>query len=242
MVKAKYAIQMLRSNQIISSKYNGILISGDRCHPKIQNNIVENNKKCGIKIEDNSKAEITERNVIKKNYNQGILIVEGCSAIITGNNVSQNLKANIAYGGQGSQYTRVERNEINGSVAEGIFIVEGHSDTLVRENEVNENKDGIVLYNSEGSIKENMVQYNQRSGILCGGQTDAEITDNKILSNVSIGVMIKDPSVPQLKANEICHNFYQLSLDKNTKRLEQYLTLNDVKGQNELPKRTCSIL
>jgi len=91
------------------------------------------------------------------NYNQGILVVEGCSAIITDNIVAQNLKANIAFGGQGSKNTRVEGNEVSGSVAEGIFVVEGQENTLVRNNKVTQNKDGIVLYNSEGKIRENNV-------------------------------------------------------------------------------------
>lgn len=173
----------IEKNKIFSSKYNGILIQGDGCHPKIVSNLVENNKKSGIKIEENAKADIMDKNIIKKNYNQGILIVEGCSALISENTISQNLKANIAYGGQGSQYTRIEKNEIIGSVSEGIFVVEGHADTQIKENKVNENKDGIVLYNSEGQVKNNEIHYNQRSGILCGGQTEAEITVTKYTLN-----------------------------------------------------------
>lgn len=106
---------------------------------------------------ENAKAEIKNKNEIKKNYNQGILIVEGCSAVIMQNTISQNLKANIAYGGQGSKDTRVEFNIITGSVAEGIFVVEGNENTLIRENEVTQNKDGIVLYNSNGRVKDNKI-------------------------------------------------------------------------------------
>lgn len=197
--------------------------------------------KCGIKIAENARAEITNENYIQKNYNQGVLIVEGWSASISENKISQNLKANIAYGGLGSQYTRIERNEIFGSVAEGIFWVEGHKDTIIRENMVNENKDGIVMYNSEGSVKENTIQFNQRSGIYWGGQTNVEVISNKVNNNVSIGIMIKDPSVPKLMSNEVHDNFYQLSLEKSSrKRLDTYLSTNEIKGQNELPKSAWS--
>lgn len=199
--------------------------------------------KCGIKIAENARAEITEENVIQKNYNQGILIVEGCSASVSNNKIWQNLKANIAYGGQGSQYTRIERNEIYGSVAEGIFWVEGHKDTIIKENTVNENKDGIVMYNSEGTVKENTIQFNQRSGIYWGGQTTTEVISNKVNNNVSIGIMIKDPSAPKLMSNEVRDNFYQLSLETKSskKRLDNYLSSNEIKGQNELPKSSWSI-
>ena len=142
--------------------------------------------KWGIKLTENARAEITNENLIQKNYNQGILIVEGCSATISDNKIYQNLKANIAYGGQGSQYTRIERNEIFGSVAEGVFWVEGHKDTIIKENTVNENKDGIVMYNSEGTVKENTIQFNQRSGIYWGGQTSVEVSNNKINNNTII--------------------------------------------------------
>lgn len=97
----------IEKNEIKESKLSGIHIQGDNSNPKITNNIVVNNKKCGVKLTDNSKVDVLKENKIKKNYNQGILIVEGCSAIITHNVISQNLKANIAYGGLGSQHTKI---------------------------------------------------------------------------------------------------------------------------------------
>lgn len=112
------------------------------------------------------KPILSINNVIRKNYNQGVLIVESCCAIIIDNFIGKNLKANIAYGGDNSQKTRIENNEIQGSVAEGIFVVEGHEDTVIRNNEVIENKDGIVLYNSKGKVQDNKIHKNQRSGIL----------------------------------------------------------------------------
>lgn len=65
-------------------------------------------------------------------------------------------------------------------MAEGIFVVEGHSGTLICQNVVEQNKDGIVLYNSEGTCRNNEINENQRSGILIGGQTDAKVFDNEL--------------------------------------------------------------
>ena len=98
-----------------------------------------------------------------------------------------------------------------------------------------------MLYNSEGSVKENTICENQRSGILCGGQTTAEFTNNEVTANISIGILIKDPSAPILRENKINGNYYQLSLEKTQKRLDVYLTQNQIEGKNELPKSACCI-
>ena len=65
-------------------------------------------------------------NVIQGNYNQGILIVEGSSAEIIANKIENNIKANIALGGEQTGKTRIMYNYIfNSKSGEGIFVVEG---------------------------------------------------------------------------------------------------------------------
>lgn len=76
------------------------------------------------------------------------MLVEGTSAWIQNNTLSKNLKANIAYGGRNSGKTKIEMNEIKHSTAEGIFVVEGEESTLIFENIINSNKDGILVLNS----------------------------------------------------------------------------------------------
>lgn len=137
-------------------------MSGKHCHANIASNTIKNNRKCGIRLIDQSRAEITNGNFIHKNYNQGICIEEGSSAKIFDNTISKNLKANIAFGGDASQHTRIERNEISGSVAEGVFLVEGRNQTSIYENIIKENLDGISLFNSKGKIEHNIIEGNQR--------------------------------------------------------------------------------
>jgi len=76
------------------------------------------------------------------------LLVEGTFAKITNNQISKNLKANIAFGGRNSGKTKIEMNEIKHSTAEGIFVVEGEESTLIFENNISSNKDGILVLNS----------------------------------------------------------------------------------------------
>ena len=193
---------IIKNNEIFESNSNGIYVEGDNANPKIINNIIENNKKWGIKLTGGAQIDILKNNDIRKNYTQGILLVEGWSAVIEENSISKNLKANIAYGGQGSQNTKIINNTISESVAEGIFVVEGHENTIITENRVEQNKDGIVLYNSHGSCKENTIKENQRSGILIGGQTDAEISSNILSGNICSQIMIKDPAQAKIKKKD----------------------------------------
>ena len=97
------------SNKVCSSKFNGILVMGQSgvspCSPLIKKNQIDNNRKAGIKVCEGARAEITEKNTIEKNYNQGVLITEGSSAKVISNIIQKNLKANVAFGGEGSGRT-----------------------------------------------------------------------------------------------------------------------------------------
>ena len=73
-------------------------------------------------------------NVIQQNYNQGILVVEGSYARIISNKIDQNIKANIALGGQRSGMTRIKYNYIENSKSEGIFVAEGEPTLIIEDN------------------------------------------------------------------------------------------------------------
>lgn len=97
-------------------------------------------------------------NVISHNYNQGILIVEGSSAEIIANEIKHNIKANVALGGKETGKTRIMYNYIKHSKSgEGIFVVEGEKDLLIEDNYIEHNQDGVVIVNSDGKIKNNIL-------------------------------------------------------------------------------------
>ena len=77
----------------------------------------------GIKAVDGAVLSIVD-NSIMLNFGQGILLVESTYAHVERNKISQNYKANLAFGGAASADTVVIRNEIRESRAEGIFIIE----------------------------------------------------------------------------------------------------------------------
>ena len=145
-------------------------------------------------------------NIIRYNYNQGILIVEGCYATIIANKIDANIKANIAIGGEKSGMTKVKFNIIENSKSEGIFVIEGEDKLLVDDNIINNNFYGVVLVDSKGIIKNNQILDNYTSGLLTEKNTTALIQDNVIAKNMTTGVIIKDPSLPDLKSNHIYEN------------------------------------
>lgn len=141
--------------------------------------------------------------------------MEGSSCKIKENSIAKNVKANIAYGGKGSSGTVIDRNEISESMAEGIFLIKGEGTTMIHENVIRDNLDGISLVDSAGKIDHNLIEGNQRCGIQCAGHTIADINENQIKSNILIGIMVKDPSDPKIGFNYIKDNHYQFSVDKH---------------------------
>ena len=183
-------------------------------------------------------------NVIQHNFNQGILLTEGCAAQIIANKIDHNYKANIALGGESSGLTRIKYNYIENSLQEGVFVIDGQRELVIEDNIIENNHDGIVLVNSEGQVKDNVIKSNQRSGIMTCSKTAAYIDQNTIEDNLVSGIVIKDPSLPILRRNQIQKNFYQLQMERNVaeKKWRVYQKENpQIVGQNEIPKATCNI-
>ena len=134
------------------------------------------------------------------------MIVEGSSAKVISNKIENNIKANIALGGEKTGDTRIMYNYIFSSKSgEGIFVVEGEKDLLIEENQIESNQDGVVLVNSNGKVKNNKIMRNTRSGVLSAGKTKAKVINNHIEES-NTGVLIKDPSELFMRRNEICKN------------------------------------
>lgn len=183
-------------------------------------------------------------NVIQGNYNQGILIVEGSSCEIIANKIDNNIKANIALGGEKTGKTRILYNYImNSKSGEGVFVVEGEKELLIEDNQIEFNQDGVVLVNSDGKIKGNRIVHNTRSGVLSAGRTFSHVVGN-IVEGSNTGILIKDPSELTLRKNEICKNNVQVEMERRgaKKFWSLYQRENPkIKGTNAIPQATCNI-
>ena len=134
--------------------------------------------------------------------------MEESIATIEDNIITSNMKANIAFGGKHSGRTIIKKNDIANGKAEGIFLVEGEDEVQISENKIHENADGIVLFNSKGKITNNEIFGNQRSGVMTAGTTNTTIERNKIQSNLTCGVLVKEPSYPLFIDNSLKENHY----------------------------------
>ena len=146
-------------NKIERNKNNGILCKGENNHTEIRrNHKINSNSMAGIKAIDGAVLRIVD-NTIMLNFNQGILLVESTYAHIEHNLISQNYKANLAFGGAASADTVVLRNVIREGRAEGIFMIESGFAWIVR-NEIVDNADGVVLFDSTPFISGNQIEHN----------------------------------------------------------------------------------
>jgi parallel beta-helix repeat protein len=62
-------------------------------------------------------------------------------------------------------------------------VIEGEEKLLIEDNQIIGNNDGIVLVDSEGFVRENVIRANLRSGILTANATTTIIDSNLIEEN-----------------------------------------------------------
>ena len=130
-------------------------------------------------------------------------------------------------------------------------MVEGEEDLGINENWINKNSDGIVLFNSGGKVLGNAFKQNQNAGVQTLGVTTAEIVDNEIEGILredgggSIGILIKDPSDPVLKANRISNNRLEVEIESKKNRRKMYKKIkegqNRIQGNFERQGRVCAM-
>lgn len=86
-------------------------------------------------------------------------MVEGTSAHIELNEIYTNFKANIAFGGDNSADTVIYNNKIYASRSEGIFVIESGF-SWIKANDIYDNNDGVILFDSCSHITENNIHEN----------------------------------------------------------------------------------
>lgn len=147
------------------NEWNGISVKGLNNQSHIEHNhTIYMNKKAGIAVDDRAFAKIY-RNKISNNLHQGILIVENSNAFIEGNHIFQNIKANIACGGDDAQDTTIVRNRIYQGVSEGIFVMLCGRISIYN-NDIYHNYDGVVVMEACPDISFNRIKDNKSNGIM----------------------------------------------------------------------------
>ena len=108
--------------------------------------------------------------------------MDTASGYIEKNDIFQNYKANIAYGGNNSADTVILNNLIYQSRSEGIFAIEAGF-SWIKHNDIYDNSDGIIIFDSSNHISNNQIHENQRCGIIMSGSSFPQIEQNQIFGN-----------------------------------------------------------
>ena len=102
-------------------------------------------------------------------------------------------------------------------------------------NEIVDNADGVVLFDSTPFISGNQIEHNQRSGITCCGCSFPKIEKNQIYGNAQSGINFRDQAKALAEGNHIYSNFYQFSARNfNSKDKKAMLNYNKIEGDVEV--------
>lgn len=142
-------------------------------------------------------------------FSKGILVVETASAHIEKNSVFENIKANIALGGQNSTNTSVIDNKIEFGRCEGIFLISG-GQCYIHRNQISENNEGLVSITSIPDIRGNIITKNKSNGIMMLKDTRANVFGNTIKGNDGIGLYIRDKSHGEIKNNNVSFCLFEI--------------------------------
>lgn len=160
--------------------------------------------------------------------------METSSAYIEKNKVSENIKANIAFGGCKSVDTIIIENDIIGGRCEGIFVIEGGQGWIIR-NRIMENNDGIVAITSIPFINKNIIEKNKSNGIMILKDARPKITNNTIIDNDGIGLYVRDKSHGIILDNTIKNNEIELVVERKSAALQNIASENIVVGDIRIP-------
>ena len=130
-------------------------------------------------------------------------------------------------------------NLIFRSRSEGIFCIEGGY-SWIKHNDIFDNSDGIIIFDSCNHISNNQIHENQRSGIICSGSSFPSIEQNQIFGNNQTGITVRDNSRVEAKQNKLFANYYQFSMKSLSQAKQNRLCKkNSIEGENEFYNNTC---
>ncbi len=234
---------VIKFNNIKKNGENGVYCIGADTRIKIMHNDISHNSRTGIRLASYSYAFI-EQNSIKENGMQGVLIEDTAAAYVIYNTLEKNVRANIAYGGQSSQDTVIIRNCIRESYEEGIYISRGGY-SLVANNTIFENMDGVIIKDSSPNIMYNEIKTNKKCGIYLLGESFPHIYHNSIETNVLCGVFMSDQSYGIINDNVIDSSYMQFAIQGlEEPELKELIKENEITGGYEcVNKRSiCNLL
>lgn len=236
----RFAAKFMK-NIVTDNFESGISVEGENNFAKIyENEKIANNNMVGIIVKDKAYPNIFENNIYE-NMQQGILIVSGSAAAVKRNLIHHNIKANIAFGGEMSEMTIIDDNKIYASRSEGIFAMKASEQSLIMNNEIFDNNDGLIFIESDSNVQENSIYNNMRIGLLLSKGSRPKVKDNNISNNQFLGVFVREKSFAKFYDNVIVNNISQLFLSSDCSSMHTIIKKNNkIEGRTDVESR-CSI-
>ena len=191
------------SNYIASStREHGIVVSAQgKLEISGKNNKVEKNKKNGISLSDSSSLKISNSTTIYGNGESGIYAKKS-NLEIKKAKIRKNKKYGVCLENGGD--LNIWKSVINTNVNYGINVSGNNTTVKVSNNEIKENKIGIVVKNSAkaSELKGNTLVSNKESGIMIKASAIVStIKNNKIQKHKKYGLAIYDSKVNKITGN-----------------------------------------
>lgn len=122
------------------------------------------------------------------------------------------------------------KNFLYESASEGIFMFKG-GNSLIYDNQISRNYDGVILNQSFPDFKYNKIRDNRENGLMLLRNSEPQIQFNEISNNRGVGLYIRDISEPEIKANRIEAN--QIDFTSENKSVSiGHLQMNNTLGSN----------
>jgi F-box protein 11 len=170
------------------------------------------------------------------------VICEKASSHVEENDIFENIKANLAFGGEGSANNSIIKNNIYGGRCEGVFIIESGM-SLLYKNNIWGNYDGIVICTATCQVYANKICRNRRNGVLILKDGRPDMEKNRVLENGEVGVFIRDKSKGGYRKNVIMYNNVNLIIENPSEFTERLAMENDVDGDIRTPYNyKCSVM
>lgn len=226
---------LIYQNIIEGNRENGVHINGSHNFTRVENgNKISYSRKVGIRVANKAHAYIAKNNIFK-NMMQGVLIVETATAFVKGNQISENLKANIALGGDFSNESSIIENTITAGRCEGIFLLEC-GDALISNNTITTNHDGIVMVESIPKMVDNKILNNKWNGIFVIKDSRPTVVGNVVKDNWGMGVYIRDKSEGEWRSNVLMNNEIDLVIENKHPNLADIVPRNQIFGDIRIPQ------
>lgn len=225
----------IKDNIVNSNDIHGIYIYHHNQFTSQYNVIINNsaidNGQYGINLQGDSMSldwnHITG-NTISLNGDGGIFLTQTLHNTITWNNISSNNDHGI-YLQQSADRNNLSNNDINshekGIMIQssglnnitfnkiydndyGIYLLISEKTNITKNNISGNNYDGIYIVtdNLPDEIYDNIITWNNRTGINCTSSSNTTIKSNDIENNTWYGVWSGDESDPVINYNNICNN------------------------------------